>query len=77
MKPRHRQGIAITRRQRDRLVKERAEAILGSEPAVGAYAVHFDAQLRRRRLRVLLYRSYLRFSRAGAMAAGLDPREIW
>jgi hypothetical protein len=64
----------MTRGQRDELVKERAEAILGSEPAVGAYAVHFDTQLRRRRL---LYRSYIRFSRAGALAVGLDPGEIW
>jgi hypothetical protein len=67
----------MTRGQRDELVKERAEAILGSEPTVGAYAVHFDTQLRRGRLRALLYRSYIRFSRAGAMAVGLDPGEIW
>ena len=67
----------MTRGQRNELVKERAAAILGSECTAGAYAVQFDTQLRRRRLRTLLHRSYLRFSRAGAMAAGFDPREIW
>jgi hypothetical protein len=67
----------MTRRQRDSLVEERAEAILGSAPTAGAYAVHFDTQLRRRRLLALLYGGYIRFSRAGAMAAGLDVREIW
>jgi hypothetical protein len=67
----------MTRGQRDELVKERAQAILASEPAVGAYAVHFDTQLRRGRLRALLYRSYIRFSRASTMAVGLDPGEIW
>jgi hypothetical protein len=67
----------MTHGQRARLVEERAAAILGSEPTIGAYAVHFDTQLRRGRLRALLYRGYIRFSRAGAMSVGLDPKQIW
>lgn len=46
--------------------------ILDSEPAARAYAIHFETQLRRGRIRRLLSACYRHFSRAGAIAAGLD-----
>jgi hypothetical protein len=65
----------MTRGQHDKLVKERANRILDSELTARSYAIHFDIQLRRGRLRRLLYLGYLNFSRAGVIAAGLDPGE--
>jgi hypothetical protein len=65
----------MTRGQHDKLAKERAARILDSELTARSYAIHFETQLRRGRLRRLLYIGYLNFSRAGAIAAGLDPGE--
>jgi hypothetical protein len=67
----------MTRGQHDKLVKERADRILDSELTAGAYAIHFESQLRRGRVRKLLYIGFLHFSRAGAIAAGLDPGATW
>lgn len=66
----------MTRRQRSQLVAVRAEFILADEPTVQACMLHFEAQLRRGRLRRLLAASYIHFARAGAMVSGLDTTEI-
>lgn len=71
-----RQELAMTRRQRNELVAVRADLILADEPAAEAYELHFEAQLRRGKVRRLLYASYAHFARAGAVLAGLDTREI-
>lgn len=60
-----------------KLVEERADRILDSELIARAYAIHFETQLRRGRIRRLLHIGYLHFSRAGAIAAGLDPGQSW
>jgi hypothetical protein len=65
----------MARGQHGKLVKERADRILDSALTARAYAIHFETQLRRGRIRRLLYIGYLQFSRAGALAAGLDPGE--
>jgi hypothetical protein len=64
----------MTRRQRSQLVAVRAEFILADEPAVQAYMLHFEAQLRRGKLRRLLSASYIHFARA-AMLSGLNATE--
>jgi hypothetical protein len=58
-------------------VEERADLILASDLGVHAYAVHFEAQMRRGRIRRLLYASYVFWARAGTILAGLDPQGIW
>ena len=65
----------MTRRQRDELVAVRADLILADEPAVEAYMLHFEAQLRRGKVRKLLYASYVHFARAGAILFCLDANE--
>jgi hypothetical protein len=65
----------MARGQHHKLVRERADRILDSELTAKAYAIHFETQLRRGRIRRLLYIGYLHFSRAGALAAGLDLGE--
>jgi hypothetical protein len=66
----------MTRRQRNELVAVRAAVILADDPTVKAYAVHFEAQMRRGKVRRLLYASFVHFARAGASLSGLDAREI-
>jgi hypothetical protein len=61
----------MTGRRRDNLVAERADLILGGKPTAEAYAVHFEAQMYRGKLREALYVSYLHFARAGASLARL------
>ncbi len=67
----------MIRRQRNKLVEARAELILADELAAEAFALHFKAQLRRGKVRTLLYTCYVHFARAGAALVGLDPRGIW
>ncbi len=66
----------MIRRQRNKLVEARAELISADELAAEAFAVHFKAQMRRRKVRRLLHTSYIHFARAGAALSGLDPRGI-
>ena len=66
----------MTRRQRNELVAVRVDLILADEPAAEAYKLHFEAQLRRGKVRRLLYASYVCYVRASAVLAGLDAREI-
>jgi hypothetical protein len=66
----------MTRRQRSQLVAVRTDSIWADESTVQAYMLHFEAQLRRGKLRRLLYVSYIHFARAGAMLSGLNAREI-
>jgi hypothetical protein len=67
----------MTGRRRTQLAEQRADLILASEPGLHAYAVHFEAQMRRGTIRRVLYASYLHFACAGAILAGVDPRRIW
>jgi len=66
----------MIRRQRDQLVAVRAEFILTDEPAVQAYMLHFERQLRRGKLRRLLYAGSMHFLRGSSTLADLDAREI-
>ena len=66
----------MTRRQRNELVAVRAELILADKPTAKAYKLHFEAQLRRGKVRRLLYASYVHFARAGAISSGLNASEI-
>jgi hypothetical protein len=54
-------------RQRNKLVEVRADLILAHEVTVEAYAVHFEAQMHRGKVRKLLDTGYLQFTRTGAM----------
>jgi hypothetical protein len=56
----------MMRRQRNQLVEVRADLILADEVTAAAYAVHFDAQLKRSKARKLLNTSCLQFARTGA-----------
>jgi hypothetical protein len=67
----------MTGKRHTQLVKEHADLILSSEPDIHAYMIHFEAQLRRNKIRRLLYASYLEFIRAGEVLAGLDPQDIY
>jgi hypothetical protein len=69
-------GQAMTRRQRNELVAVRAAFILADEPAVKAYTLHFEAQMRRGKVRRLLYAGYMHFARTAVILSGLDAREI-
>jgi len=55
----------MIRRQRNQLVEVRADLILADEVTAAAYAVHFEAQMHRRRARKLLNTSCLKFTRNG------------
>ena len=57
-------------------MRTRAGLILAGELSAAAYADQFDAQMRRGKLRTLLYASYVQFARTGAVVFGLDPGEI-
>lgn len=66
----------MTRRQRHELVAVRAHLILADGPAVEAYKLHFERQLRREKVRGLLRAIYVQYARASAVLAGLDTRDI-
>jgi hypothetical protein len=61
----------MTRRQRKNLVHARAELILAGDLAVQAYAIHFEAQMRRGQVRKLLRSSYVQLVRIGKVL--FDP----
>jgi hypothetical protein len=63
----------MTGRQRMQLVEERADLILASKPDEHEFVVHFESQMRRGKIRRLLY---THFVRTGAIYAGLDPQDI-
>jgi|HubBroStandDraft_3_1064219.scaffolds.fasta_scaffold135190_2 hypothetical protein len=65
------------RRQRNKVVEARTDLILGGELTAEAYVVHFETQMRRIKLRRLLYISYVHFARACAPLAGHDSSGIW
>jgi hypothetical protein len=65
------------RRQRNKVVEARADLILGGELTAEAYVAHFETQMRRIKLRRLLYISYVHFARACAPLAGHDSSGIW
>jgi hypothetical protein len=67
----------MTSRRRAQLAEERANLILASKLDVHEYVVHFEAQVRRGRIRRLLYVSYVHFARTGMILAGLDPQGLW
>ncbi len=68
----------MTRRQRTELVEVRADLILGGGCTAGEYALHFETQMHRGKLRRLLDKCYVRFvARGGAAVLGFDPRGIW
>ena len=66
----------MTRRQRDELVAVRTDFILAEAAAVEAYRLHFEAQMRRGKIRGLLHASYVHFARFGAVLSGLDASRI-
>jgi hypothetical protein len=66
----------MIRRQRNTLVEVRAALILADEVTAEAYAVHFDSQMNRSKVRKLLYTSFLQFARTGAMFS-LYPIGAW
>jgi len=63
--------------QHDRLVTTRADLILDDELATEVFAVHFETQLRRGKLRTLLHRSGRQLARAGAALARCYPHSVW
>jgi hypothetical protein len=65
------------RRQRNKVVEARADLILGGELTAEAYVVHFETQMRRIKLRRLLYIGYVHFARGCAPLAGHDSSGIW
>jgi len=67
---------AARERDRNELVAVRAAFILADEPAVKAYTLHFEAQMRRGKVRRLLYAGYMHFARTAVILSGLDAREI-
>jgi hypothetical protein len=66
----------MIRRQRNKLVEVRADLILAGEATREAYVMYFEAQMRRSKVRKLLYTSFLQFARSGAIL-GLNPIGIW
>jgi hypothetical protein len=66
----------MIRRQRNKLVEVRADLILADEATTEAYVMHFEAQMRRSRMRKLLYTSFLQFAHSGPMF-DLNPIGIW
>lgn len=67
----------VSHGRRARLVEERADLIFATDLGLHAFAAHFEAQMRRGRIRRLLYASYLFWARAGTALAGLDPQGVW
>jgi hypothetical protein len=63
--------------QHDRLVTTRADLILDDELAAEVFAVHFEIQLRRGKLRTLVHRSGGLLARAGAALARGYPHGVW
>lgn len=59
------------------LVEARADLILVDETSAKAYGLHFETQMRRGRIRRLLYASCLHFARAGAGLPGFNAGAIW
>jgi len=55
------------------MVEVRADLILSGEESAAAYAIHFEAQMRRGAIRRLLCAGYIRFARVGARMARVDP----
>jgi hypothetical protein len=53
----------MTGRRRSEVVEARADLILSAEPSAEAYVAHFEAQMRRGRIRRLLHAGFLRFAR--------------
>lgn len=51
-------------RRRMQMVAEHADLILASEPTIHTWAVHFEAQMRRGKIRRLLCAGYLHWTRA-------------
>jgi hypothetical protein len=66
----------MTRRQRSIAVEAHADLILADEPSVEAYAAYFETQMRRGKVRRLLYTSYLWYARAGTILTGLGHTDI-
>jgi hypothetical protein len=66
----------MTRRQRTIAVEAHADLILADEPSAEAYAAYFETQMRRGKVRRLLYTSYLWFARAGTILTGLGYADI-
>jgi hypothetical protein len=66
----------MIRRQRNKLVEVRADLILADEATTEAYVVHFEGQMRRSKMRKLLYASFLQFAHSGAMF-DFNPIGIW
>ena len=60
----------MTRRQRNMTVETRTDLILTDAPSVEAYAAYFETQMRRSKVRILLYTSFRWIARAGLMLAG-------
>jgi hypothetical protein len=67
----------MIRRQRNKLVEVRADLILADEVATEAYAMYFEAQMHRSKMRKLLYTTYLELARTGAAMFSLNPIGIW
>ena len=63
-------------RRKPRFPGPHADLILAGEATKEAYVMHFEAQMRRGKVRKLLYTSFLQFARSGAML-GLNPIGIW
>jgi hypothetical protein len=59
------------------LVEARADLILVDKLSAKAYGLHFETQMRRGRIRRLLYAGCLHFARAGARVPGFDAGPIW
>lgn len=69
--------VGMTGRRRTQIVEERADLILANKLDEDAYSAHFEAQMRRGKIRRrLLYASYVYFVQAGAILAGSAPEEI-
>jgi hypothetical protein len=56
--------VAMDERRRTQMVEEHADLILASEPGMHAYAVYFEAQMRRGKIRRLLYAGYLHWTQS-------------
>ena len=59
------------------LVEARADLILADELSAKAYGLHFEIQMRRGRIRWLLYASCLYLAHSGAGLLGFDAWAIW
>ncbi len=66
----------MTGSHRDIVVEARAGLILADQPSARAYAAYFETQMRRGRIRRLLFSSYLWFARTGTVLTGLGPTGI-